>query len=133
MDRLDMYDEFPTGMRQYLSTYGWHFSKKMCDFAVSRMRGKDGKKIESYDKEKVDALLKQFGVELKNSKGLDYVYACNMALADYFGSSLTNQQQLAYFIRDYIDDPDGYEGLPFTRYFADCIGSGSPIMWEEMM
>ena len=33
--RLDMYDEFPSGMKAYLSQYGWHFSKAMCDFAVS--------------------------------------------------------------------------------------------------
>ena len=27
----------------------------------------------------------------------------------------------------------GYGGLPFTRYYADTIGSGTPILWEEMM
>ena len=32
-----------------------------------------------------------------------------------------------------IDDEDGYDGLPFTRYYADTIGSGTPILWEEMM
>ena len=34
---------------------------------------------------------------------------------------------------DYLDDPDGYRGLPFTRFYADCIGSGTPVMWEEML
>lgn len=35
-----MYDEFPSGMKAYLSQYGWHFSKAMCDFAVSMMEKK---------------------------------------------------------------------------------------------
>lgn len=61
------------------------------------------------------------------------MYVCNMALADYFGSSIPNPQYLAMFIRDYINDEDGYDGLPFTRYYADTIGSGTPILWEEMM
>lgn len=29
--RLDARDTFPSGMEEYLSNYGWHFSKKMAD------------------------------------------------------------------------------------------------------
>ena len=28
---------------------------------------------------------------------------------------------------------DGYDGLSFTRFVADCIGSGKPVMWEDMI
>ena len=31
--RLDAYDRFPSGMKEYISQYGWHFSKKMCEWA----------------------------------------------------------------------------------------------------
>ena len=58
------------------------------EFAVSRMKDRNGKKIEPYSKDKVDALLKQYGIELKKDKGYDCVYVCNMALSDYFGSSI---------------------------------------------
>lgn len=133
MNRLDSHSKFPSGQEEYLSNYGWHFSKKACEEAVSKMRGKDGKKIEPYSKEKVDALLKQNNIELKNDAAYDSVYVCNMAIADYWGSLITTTQQLAIFIRDYIDDPDGYEGKAFTRYCADCIGSGYPIIWEDIM
>ena len=37
------------------------------------------------------------------------------------------------FVRDYIDDSDGYDGLPFTRFLADCIGRGKPVIWEDMI
>ena len=43
------------------------------------------------------------------------------------GSSIIDEQHVALFIKDYVDDPDGYEELPFTRFYADCIGSGVPI------
>lgn len=110
MDRLDTHEAFPTGFREYLENYGWHFSKNMCDFAVSRMKDRNGKKTEPYTKEKVDALLKQYGIELKNDKGYDCVYVCNMAISDYFGSSIPNQQYLAMFIKDYIDDEGRLSG-----------------------
>ena len=28
---------------------------------------------------------------------------------------------------------DLYEGIVFTRFYADCIGSGIPIIWEDML
>lgn len=49
------------------------------------------------------------------------------------GSSIKDEQHLALFVKDYVSDPDAYEGLPFTRYYADTIGSGTPITWEEML
>lgn len=136
--RLDSYDIYPSGMREYLSTYGWHFSKKMCEWAVSRMYkdGEDNKPeqaIPNYTRERVDLLLKRFNLKLEKNKGYDDVYIANMCKFDFLGSSIDNEMKLAQFIKDYIDDADAYEGMPFTRFYADCIGSGTPIMWEDML
>lgn len=135
--RLDMYDNFPAGMTAYLNNYGWHFSKAMCEFAVSKMEKEDasGKKIkiQPYAKDQVDAFLKQYGVEIKNKVGYDYVYVANMCKADYLGSSIQNEQFLVKFVKDYIDDPDAPDGKTFCRFYADCIAGGIPIIWEEML
>ena len=136
--RLDSYDTYSSGMREYLSTYGWHFSKKMCEWAVSRMYkdGEDNKPeqaIPNYTRERVDLLLKRFNLKLEKNKGYDDVYVANMCKFDFLGSSIDNEMKLAQFIKDYIDDADAYEGMPFTRFYADCIGSGTPIIWEDML
>lgn len=135
--RLDAYEKLPSGMREYLENYGWHFSKKMCEFAVSNMKKKDasGKltPITPYTKEQVDSMLQQHGVQIEEKNGYDYVFAANMGKSDYMGSSIKDEQHLALFVKDYVSDPDAYEGLPFTRYYADTIGSGTPITWEEML
>ena len=135
--RLDAREVFPPGMEEYLSQYGWHFSKKMCEWAVSRMykRNSLDKKIpiQSSNKDSVDKLLNRYGVTIENKIGYDYVFAANMCIADYYGSSIIDEQHVALFIKDYVDDPDGYEELPFTRFYADCIGSGVPINWEDML
>lgn len=39
--RLDTYSRFPSGMREYLEAYGFHFSKKLYESAVSKMKVKD--------------------------------------------------------------------------------------------
>lgn len=135
--RLDTYDRLPSGMKEYLSQYGWHFSKKMCEWAVSRMKAKDEtgkpKKLDMMKKDEVEELLKKYGVKLEMDSGYDCVYTANMAKSDYYKSSIADESHLALFVKDYIDDPDGYEGLPFTRFYADCIGSGTPIMWSDML
>lgn len=38
----DTYGRFPSGMREYLEAYGFHFSKKPYEWAVSKMKVKDG-------------------------------------------------------------------------------------------
>ena len=136
MQRLDIYDKLPSGMKEYLSTYGWHFSKKMCEWAVGNMKAeKNGKpeKLEAMKKDEVEELLKKFGVKLEHDKGYDCVYVANMAKNDFYKSSIQDDAHLALFIKDYIDDVDSYPGMPFTRFYADCIGSGTPILWEQML
>jgi hypothetical protein len=56
-----------------------------------------------------------------------------MAKADFLGSSISDDVHLAKFIKDYCDDPDAPDGMPFTRYYADCIASGTPIIWSDML
>ena len=131
--RLDDREEFPTGLEKYLSMYGWHFSKKLCNFAVSNMRKDSGERIAPITKEALDLLLAKNGIELDNKFGYDYVFVANMCKADYLGSSVPDEAHLAKFVKDYCDDPDGYEELPMTRFYADTIGKGIPIIWEDML
>ena len=109
------------------------FLKKMCDWAVSMMKTKEGK-ITPITKEKLDELLKRYNVTLEKDNGYNAVYAVNMARADYMGSSIQNEQMLALFVKDYIDDPD-YPSTEkaFRHFFADMMGMGVAINWEDML
>ena len=105
-------------------------------WAVSRMYKKDASGKPVYmvplSKEKVDELLQKYNIMIEKV-GYDYVYAANMCMADYMGSSIEDERHVALFIKDYVSDPDAYNGMPFTRFYADCIGSGTPIDWEDML
>ena len=57
----------------------------------------------------------------------------NMAKADFMGSSIEDEEHLAKFIGDVLDDVDGYDGMPFNRWYADMSRMGIVIDWEEMV
>lgn len=129
---LDLYDERPKAMTNYLKYNGWHFNKKTFEFAVSKMK-KNGQTINPLSKEKVDELLKKYGIQLNNNELYDHVYVSAMCQADFLGSSITDEMHLALYIKDVIDDEDAYDGIVFNRWYADMCKKGIPIDWEEML
>jgi len=133
MARLDYYDIRPAGLDAYLSYYGYHFSPAMTRWAVSMMEARNGGKAQMMEKDEVYSLLERQGVDLKNDRAYDSVYVANMIKSDRWGSSVSNEAQLALAIKDEIDDPDGYEGQAFSRFLADCNGKGIPIVWEDLI
>lgn len=137
MDRLDIYDVFPIGFREYLNNYGWNFSKKLCEFAVAGMKKKDanGKEvpITPYSNEEVQQLLKQYGIELKNNVAYNACYVANMLKADFLGKSLPNEQYLCMHIKCYLDDVDGSPTRAMDEFYAKTIALGIPIIWEDML
>lgn len=132
MERLDDYTELPSGMKEYLSYYGWHFSKKMYEFAVKGMKDRNNNMMNVYDKQYVDNALKNNNISF-TYKGYDAPYVYAMAKSDFFGSALQSENQICRFVKDYIDDVDGYEGIAFTRFYADCMAKGIPIIWEDLL
>ena len=132
---LDMYD-LPPEMVEYFRHYGRNFNKKMYEFAVSKMyKMRNGKKeaVPTVTKEQFDAVMNKYGIKLENDVMYNGVYVWAMATADFLGSSIPDEQHLALFVKDYIDDPDQVDGFVFNRFYSDCVLKGEPIDWEEML
>ena len=127
--RLDLYDDRPTSMKHYLKYYGEHFNKKLCEFAVSKMN--HGKA--PVEKERIDELLTKYAITLEHNELCDYVFVYNMGYNDYFGSSIVDEKHLALYVKDVIDDKDGYDGIVFNRWYADMVVQGIPIEWDDML
>ena len=127
--RLDLYDDRPTSMKHYLKYYGEHFNKKLCEFAVSKMN--HGKM--PVGKEKIDEILTKHNIKLEHNELNDYVFVYNMGNNDYMGSSIVDEKHLAMYVKDVIDDKDGYDGIVFNRWYADMVVQGIPIEWEDMI
>lgn len=118
------YDVKPEEFINYLRYYGPHFNKKLCEFACSNLPKKD------YTKEKVDALLQQHNITLKNAKLHDAVYVANWCKSIFYGSSITDEKHLALFIKDIFEKESD---LVFNRWYADTAKQGIPVEWEDMV
>lgn len=56
-----------------------------------------------------------------------------MAYSDFFPEPLNSDYDIMMYVQKYIDDPDGYEGIAFSRFLADVKRKGEYIDWEEMI
>ena len=93
--------------RRYQRLYGPHFTKELCDFAISMMED---------DKGPITPITKQ---QLE---------------ADYLGTAVPNNDyNLCMYVKKTIDDPDGYDGQPFNRWISDIEGMHVPVDWSEFV
>lgn len=135
---LDLYNILPTDMRTYIRNYGYHFSKKACEFAVGRMKRLNpasGKKepIEIQSKESIEEIFIKHGIKLEHNEGYDFVYLWHMAKADYYKSSLPDEKSVAMFVKDTIEDPDMIGSNAFRRWLADADAVGMVIEWYDIL
>lgn len=132
-DIMTILDLVPEGYREYKQRHGCHFNAALCEFAVSQMEGEDGKPIKALSRQEVEKMLKDAKIELEHQEGHDHVFVANMGLADYLGESVPDMQHLAKYVKNVLDDPDGYEGIAFCRWVADCVGKRVEVPWEECL
>lgn len=133
---MGSYDEIPEGMKRYLNNYGCHFNKKLYEEATSRMYTRNNGRREyilPYTKEQVENILNNYNIKLERGKLYDAAYVASMCKADFLGRSVPNEEYLAKYIRDVIDDADAEDGYVFNRFYADCMFMNNPIDWEEMI
>lgn len=135
---LDIYDELPEDMKEYLRHNGRHFNKYLCEFAISKMTVKipstgEVVKLTPMSKETIDGLLKTYKITINNNELYDYVFVANMCKADFLGSSVPDEQHLCKYVKDVIDDVDAYNGIVFNRWYADMCRQGIPISWPDML
>lgn len=135
---LDIRDYRPYWQDRYLTLVGgWHFTREACEYAVSYLRKKNDKgdlvPIAPMTKEQVDELLKKNNVTVENRNGYDYVYAANMALADFVGSSVPDEKHHALYVKNVADDPDAGDGEIMRKWYAAMVSRGLFIDWRLML
>ena len=136
-ESLDIYDELPEDMIQYLRYNGRHFNRKLVKFAISLMKVRDSNgaemAVDEITKDELDRMLEHYNIKIDNNQGYDYVYVANMCKADFLGSSVVDEAHLCLYVKDVIDDIDGYDGIVFNRWYADMCRNGIVINWYDVL
>lgn len=128
----------PEDMERYLSYYGMHFNKNMYEFAVGNMERKNKssgtvKKMSPMSVDELKSILSRHNVEIQTNDIYDALYLATMVKADFWGSSIEDEEHMAKYISDTICDVDGYEGIVLCRFIADCNAKGIAIFWDMML
>lgn len=119
--------------KKYISLYGPHFTKDLCEFAVSMMEGASGRVI-PFTKQEIESKLKAQNIILQYNKLEDFVFVANMCKADFLGQAVPNDDRhLCLYIKNTIDDPDGYDGQVFFRWLTDMKKTQTPVDWAEFI
>lgn len=138
---LDLYDYelTPPAMKAYLRNYGFNFSKKACEYAVSLMKKADpnsgvGKMVPiiPWNKEKVAECFKKNGIMLEREVNYNHVYLFNMAMADY-PKALTDERGICMFVKESAEDVDSNPDNIFRKWIICMDGNGIPIYWEDLL
>lgn len=132
-ENFTAYEIMPEDLAIYLSHNGPHFNKKCCEFAVSQMYKDEGEEFKPYEKGQVEEILRAYGVKVKYAQLDDIVYVANMCKADHLNGSVPNEQYLALYVKETLDDPDGCEGLTFNRWIGDMKWFGIAIPWSDFL
>lgn len=122
---------------EYLDKYGPHFNEHTLKFAVSHMYYLDNEGKEVYitpsGEEDLVNLINSNNIKIDNYHLYDCLYVLNMAKADFLSSSIEDEKHIILYVKDLIDDPDGYEGLVFNRWCADLKGKGVKVNWHDFI
>lgn len=136
---LDLYDYelTPPAMKAYLRNYGFSFSKKACEYAVSLMEKKNlasgnMERIDAWGKEKVEECFKKNNIVLEGALTYDHVYVFNMALADY-PKSIPNETSRCLFVKETLEDVDASPDNVFRKWIVSMDSMGIPIYWEDLL
>lgn len=132
-------------MRQYISEseaayqdmYHGLFSRKLAEWAISRMETKDTatKQTRPLSKRSLDdvqEVLRTNKVELPDEFVYTSWYLFNMCVADYPKTCKTDEQRAA-FVEETLCDPDGIPENVLDCFVAKMCNAGIPIFWERYM
>ena len=125
--------ETTKSFKKYQRLFGPHFTKELCNYAVSMMEDANGP-ITPFTKTDIENKLNVRGIKLQYNKLYDFVYVANMCKADFLGTAVPNDDQhLCEYIKHVVDDPDGYDGQIFNRWLSDVKGMKIPVDWSEFV
>ena len=122
---------------QYMERHKGHFSKKLAAWAIQKMENRDAtgqlRPINPYSLEEVEQMILPFRQEIGEDAIYDAWYLANMVKADYLGSSITDKEHVALYVKDTICDPDGEPTMVLACFRAKCDVKGVAIHWERFL
>lgn len=117
---------------EYIRKHGYHFTTALADCA-SKMLVNSNNREHRWTADQVRQHLAMLGItDLGKCTLGDITFLANMAYADLYPEVLQSETACIKYAAAMIKDPDGYDGMVFSRWIADLIGRKiTTIEWER--
>ena len=133
---MEMFMYYSEEEEIYNERYKGHFSKKLAEWAISRMEKETAngmlEPIKKHTLEEYDEFLKENKLKVAYESYYDGYYLWHMACADY-SKSLEDDKHIALFIDETINDPDCEPTAVLACFKAKMDVCGVPIFWEQFV
>lgn len=122
------------GFSDYVAKHGYHFTEALAQVASDMMINSNGIP-HKWTPEQIKTVLdaKEF-TDYKYCTLGDLTYLSNMAYADFYPNVIRDEMLCIKYAMHIATDPDGYDGIVFSRWIADLIGKHvDDIDWENFI
>lgn len=121
-----------TSFGEYVQKHGYHFTTALADCA-SKMLTNANRREHRWTSDQVRQNLAIQGItDLGKCTLGDITFLANMAYADFYPEVLQSESACIKYAIAISKDPDGYDGIAFSRWIADLIGKRiTTIEWEK--
>lgn len=114
----------------YIKRNGYHFTSALAEHASKQMTNADGS-VHMWTVDQVRTALTAAGFKLKETDTWgDATYLANMAYADFYPELLVKPEECLKYPVVTLTDPDGYDGIAFSRWLSDVVSTHTVIDWE---
>lgn len=116
---------------EYIQRHGYHFTPELADCATKMLKNAD-RREHRWTSDQIRQQLTMHGLNDWGRCTLgDLTFLANMAYADFYPEVLPSEHACIKYAIAVAKDPDGYDGVAFSRWIADLIGNKvTTIDWE---
>lgn len=117
---------------EYIAKHGYHFTPALADKATLMLVNSNNRE-HRWTSDQIRQQLSMHGFNNLGSCTLgDITFLANMAYADFYPEVLNSEHACIKYAMAVAKDPDGYDGIVFSRWIADLIGKKvTSIDWER--
>lgn len=117
----------------YIEHHGYHFTDRLADWATRQIVNANGEK-HNWSSVAVAKALEQMRSKMPSfiTDG-DLAFAANMCYADYYPSLAKTEEDCLKYAVMTATDPDGYDGMIFSRWLTDIIQTQKSVDWGKVI
>lgn len=125
-----------SGYSEYVKVNGLHFNDKLAEYAIAQLKNIGPNETHKWSIAQVTKAVNSLQNNtpfLHKTTYADLAYAANMYYSDFYPQVITSDTACIQAAIVMANDPDGYEGIIFSRWVADTMVKYKSFDWTKFI